>query len=75
MPKFTYVGDEGRTYPFHPEGAREPVAGESYDLDDDPGDGRWQPVSTGKAAKTTASTDTSAPATADASSAPAEGNN
>lgn len=40
MPKFVYVGDPGRVYPQAPVQA--PEVGVAYDLDADPGDGRWK---------------------------------
>lgn len=50
MPDFTYDGDEGRFYPSLPAPANAPEPGETYELDSDPGDGRW------KAKKTTRKT-------------------
>lgn len=41
MPKLTYTGDEGLYYPTLSPPASSPVPGQSYDLDEDPGDGRW----------------------------------
>ncbi|NUR03281.1 MAG: hypothetical protein HOY79_44240 [Streptomyces sp.] len=42
MPRFTYQGEEGRYYPSL---ALKPGVGTTYDLDADPGDGRWTPAS------------------------------
>lgn len=45
MPKFQYIGDEPRGYPFLLDGA--PLAVEPNDvveLDADPADGRWEAV-------------------------------
>jgi hypothetical protein len=49
MPAFTYTGDAGRYYPRF---GLTPEPGRSYDLDEDPGDGRWEaaPVKTAKKA-------------------------
>jgi hypothetical protein len=41
MPDFTYDGDAGRVYPDLPPPANVPTPGETYELDHDPGDGRW----------------------------------
>lgn len=38
MPAFTYTGDEGR---YYPRLGLAPQPGQTYDLDEDPGDGRW----------------------------------
>lgn len=43
MPSFTYTGDEGRYYPTL---GLTPEPGQAYELDGDPGDGRWTPVDT-----------------------------
>lgn len=40
MPAYTYTGDEDRYYPTL---GLTPVPGESYDLDRNPGDGRFDP--------------------------------
>lgn len=41
MPPFIYQGEEGRYYPSL---ALTPAPGTTYDLDADPGDGRWSPA-------------------------------
>lgn len=40
MPSYTYTGDEGRYYTTL---ALAPEPGSEYDLDRNPGDGRWTP--------------------------------
>lgn len=47
MAAYTYRGDDARYYPSL---GIEAVPGLSADLDDDPGDGRWEPTRS-KAAK------------------------
>ncbi len=42
MPQFTYHGDDR----YYPALGIEAVDGESHDLDEDPGDGRWTTVTT-----------------------------
>ena len=44
MPKFVYVGDAGRVYPFLPAPANGPEVGSTYTLQKDPGDNRWRLV-------------------------------
>ena len=44
MPKFVYVGDEGRVYPTLPPPANGPLVGSTYTLEKDPGDNRWRLV-------------------------------
>lgn len=48
MSAYQYTGDEGR---YYPRLGLTPEPGQSYDLEEDPGDGRWQaaPVKTKKA--------------------------
>ncbi|MGA5819730.1 hypothetical protein ACPC54_17955 [Kitasatospora sp. NPDC094028] len=41
MPRFIYQGEGDRYYPSL---ALTPAPGTSYDLDADPGDGRWAPA-------------------------------
>jgi hypothetical protein len=41
VPTYTYTGDPGRYYPTL---GVEGVPGETAELDDDPGDGRWEPA-------------------------------
>lgn len=41
--QLTYTGDVGRYYPTL---ALHPTPGETYDLEADPGDGRWKPSKT-----------------------------
>ena len=49
MPAYQYTGDEGR---YYPRLGLTPEPGQSYDLDEDPADGRWKaaPVKTTKKA-------------------------
>lgn len=51
--QLTYTGDTGR---YYPRLGLAPEPGQTYDLDADPADGRWQP-----AAKTTTKKAGSAP--------------
>jgi len=39
VPSFTYTGDEGR---YYPRLGLTPEPGQTYDLDEDPADGRWE---------------------------------
>lgn len=53
MAAYTYTGDEDRYYPGL---ATQATLGLTVELDEDPGDGRWEPASsrTAQAAKTAA---------------------
>lgn len=48
MPAYQYTGDQGR---YYPRLGLTPEPGQSYDLEEDPGDGRWEaaPAKTKKA--------------------------
>lgn len=48
MPLYTYTGEDGRYYPTL---GLTPEAGTSYDLDEDPGDGRWEAPTARRPAK------------------------
>ena len=41
MPKYTYVGDAGREYPYLPPPANGPEVGHTYTLEKAPADDRW----------------------------------
>lgn len=62
MPRYTYNGDEGRTYgdPDMPVEARTPEVGKSYDLKKAP-DHRWTSQTAKKAARTRARKQAQAP--------------
>lgn len=42
MPEFTYTGEADRFYPNLPAPANTPEPGETYTLDSNPGDDRWE---------------------------------